>query len=70
MRRHGVVGPVIRPAGVASSWPLPDIAFRLLEPLLLREGFEPERPILVTESSDRLGFVLRQTIEGTSHTSS
>ena len=44
------------------------MVYPLLRPLLIREGFDLDRPILVTESSGRLGFVLRQTIEGSSHT--
>lgn len=68
LRRYGVVPALIRPREAVPPWPLPAIVYPLLTPLLLREGFDVERIILVTESSDRLGFVLRQTIEGSSHT--
>ena len=68
LRRYGVVPSLMRPRDAASPWPLPAMVYPLLRPLLLREGFDLERPILVTETSDRLGFVLRQPIEGSSRT--
>ena len=68
LRRYGVVPALMRPRDAASPWPLPVMVYPLLRPLLIREGFALERPILVSESSGELGFVLRQTIEGSSHT--
>ena len=66
--RHGVVPALMRPRNAVPPWPLPIDARRLLLPLLLREGFDVGAPIAVTESTDRLGFILRQKIEGSSRT--
>ena len=42
------------------SWRLPLAAAEGLRALLVREGFDPERPIFVERASHGLGFFLTQ----------
>jgi hypothetical protein len=51
-----------------AEWTLSERATRRLEPLLLREGFDADRPIFVREPTGSPGFFLTQHVEGTSLT--
>ena len=65
LERYGVTDLATRPG--APPMPLPEPLVTSLIPLLLREGFDLDRPILVRESPDRHDVILRQQIEGSAH---
>jgi len=64
LRQHAVAEEAIRGFSrrrrTGEAWPLPPELVDRLRPLLVAEGFDPARSILVEEPADRDGFTLSQ----------